>query len=160
MQLQVIYEYNQILYCCVAWHEDCSRNIYLNVSNSLYIDRLCHTCIFSHPKVLLELPLFSGFAMKRSQCWLTEVKAWRSPATQYQQVRRKVTGHQWSCRDNGCEKNWREVGYRPRHQYMPWHFYFTHFWKGITCCSGPEAQRKWHLDIHAKVLTVQWATYT
>lgn len=70
------------------------------------------------------------------------MKAWSSPATQYQQVRREVTGHQWSCRANGCEKNWGEVGYRPWHQYMLWHFYFTHFLKDITCCSGPDSTKK------------------
>lgn len=70
------------------------------------------------------------------------MKGWRSPATQYQQVRRKVTGHQQSYRDNGCEKNWREVGYRSWHQYMLWHFYFTRFWKNITCCSGPDSTKK------------------
>lgn len=67
MQPQVIYKYNEAPYCSVVLDESCYTNKNLDVSSSPYIDRLSHTCVFGHLKELLERPLFSGFATKRTQ---------------------------------------------------------------------------------------------
>lgn len=67
MQPQVIYEYNEAPYCSVVLDESCYTNKNLHVSSSPYINRLSHTCVFGHLKELLERPLFSGFATKRTQ---------------------------------------------------------------------------------------------
>lgn len=39
-------------------------------------------------------------------------------------------------------KRTEEMGYRPWHRYMLWHFYFTYFWKNMTHWSGPDSTKK------------------